>query len=182
MGPLSGCTIGRAFRTRRRAMSRRPCCRRGRFRARCARWQQNGRASSRACRPEKDGAGRLRPRGGLHAFLNHASSFDEDALFALLSCLKRGGKTCVAAAHHDEVGLSSYDADEGTGGEGTEQCDGGLLHGTSGENQWFGRCSRTLDDLALDEERVARHVLDDAQVDDKDVARDDPAVEGISPS
>lgn len=36
-----------------------------------------------------------------------------------------------------------------------------------------------LDDLALDEERVARHVLDDAQVDDKDVARDDPAVEGI---
>ena len=36
-----------------------------------------------------------------------------------------------------------------------------------------------LDDLALDKERVARHVLDDAQVDDKDVARDDPAVEGI---
>ena len=83
---------------------------------------------------EKDGAGRLRPRGGLHAFLNHASSFDEDALFALLSCLKRGGKTCVAAAHHDEVGLNGYDADEGTGGEGTEQCDGGLLHGTSGKN------------------------------------------------
>ena len=82
---------------------------------------------------EKDGAGRLRPRGGLHAFLNHASSFDEDALFALLSCLKRGGKTCVAAAHHDEVGLNGYDADEGTGGEGTEQCDGGLLHGTSGK-------------------------------------------------
>lgn len=75
----------------------------------------------------------LRPRGGLHAFLNHASSFDEDALFALLSCLKRGGKTCVAAAHHDEVGLNGYDADEGTGGEGTEQCDGGLLHGTSGK-------------------------------------------------
>lgn len=62
-----------------------------------------------------------------------ASSFDEDALFALLSCLKRGGKTCVAAAHHDEVGLNGFDADEGTGGEGTEQCDGGLLHGTSGK-------------------------------------------------
>lgn len=36
-----------------------------------------------------------------------------------------------------------------------------------------------LDDLALDEERAARHALDDAQVDDEDVARDDPAVEGI---
>lgn len=82
---------------------------------------------------EKDGAERQRPRGGLHAFLNHASCFDEDALCAPLSCLKRGGKTCVAAAHHDEVGLNGFGADEGTGGEDTEQCDGGLLHGTSGK-------------------------------------------------